>query len=147
MRKRIFLTSIALLLIIAASFNVYTQTLTSNTVKTDETVSFLLQQNQAANELIEKQKNRIADLENELIVERENSASIGKSYESARIEISALKSSNEALTRAVALNEQTIELLKADNTKQRDKAKQANKAKWKAYAALAGVIALKFLIP
>lgn len=97
--------------------------------------------------MIEKQATRITDLENELIVERENSASISKSYDSAKIEISSLKSSNEALARAVAINEGTIALLQEDNAKQRDKLKKANKDKWKAYAVAAGIIALKFIIP
>lgn len=107
----------------------------------------MLQQNTAANELIEKQKNRITDLEAEISIERENSASVSKSYESAKSEISSLKSSNEALARAVALNENTITLLQADNAKQRDRVKQANKAKWKAYGVAAVTVALKLLLP
>lgn len=110
-------------------------------------MSFLIEQNKNARDLIEKQNTRIADLENELIVERENSASVVKSYDSAISEISSLKSSNESLSKAVAINEQTISILQADNVRQREKAKKANLGKWKIIAAAAGVIALKFLIP
>lgn len=81
------------------------------------------------------------------MTERENSASVSKSYELARIEIASLKQSNEALSRAVAINENTIALLQLDNQKQREKVKAANKAKWKAIAVAASVIALKFIIP
>ena len=97
--------------------------------------------------MIEKQTARIADLESELASEKENSASVSKSYESAKTEISSLKISNEALARAVRINEGTIALLQEDNAKQRDKAKRATRDKWKAIAVAAGVIALKFLIP
>jgi hypothetical protein len=112
-----------------------------------ETVSFLISQNENARTLIGVQEKRIADLESELTLEKENSDSISKSYEAAKIEISSLKTSNEALARAVQINETTIALLQEDNLKQRDKAKQANKGKWKAIAVAAGVIALKFIIP
>jgi len=125
----------------------FSQTSASKIVTKAETVAFLIEQNKSANDLIEKQNSRINDLENELIVERENSASVSKSYELAKSEITSLKQSNEALARAVSLNEGTIALLQADNQKQRDKVKQANKAKWKAIAAAAGVIVLKVLIP
>ena len=146
-RKIILLTFLALALITAATCPLYSQTSSSRIVSKSETVAFLIEQNKSANDLIEKQATRITDLENELIVERENSASISKSYDSAKIEISSLKSSNEALARAVAINEGTIALLQEDNAKQRDKLKKANKDKWKAYAVAAGIIALKFIIP
>ena len=136
-----------MLLLIALNSSVFSQTRDSNTVGKDETVAFLINQNKAANDIIEKQNARIADLESQITVEQENSASIGKSYESAKTEISSLKSSNEALTRAVTLNENTVALLQQDNAKQRDKAKQANKAKWKAYGVAAVAVAIKFLIP
>lgn len=97
--------------------------------------------------MIEKQKVRINDLENEVIASAEISQSIGKSYESAKSEITSLKQSNEALSRAVALNENTIALLQTDIAKQKEKAKKARSDKWKAYAVAAGVIALKFIIP
>lgn len=161
MKKTLAKTFQILALLIALSLPVFTQTNDSSTataspappnrtetvIKTDETISFLLIQNENAREIIQKQKTRIKDLETENALEQENSASISKSYETAKIEIASLKQSNEALFRAVATNEQTIALLQSDNTKQREKAKNANKAKWKAYAVAAGVVALKFLIP
>ena len=97
--------------------------------------------------MIAAQEARINDLEAEVAAERENSASIGKSYEAAQSEISSLKKSNEALARAVAINEDTIAKLQADNSKQREKAKNAEKTKWKVIAVAAGVIILKLLIP
>lgn len=134
-------------LLIAPSFKVYSQTSNSNIVSTDETVAFLLNQNKEAKNVIASQEQRITDLEAELTLERENSASALKSYESAKTEIANLRSANESLRKAVSLNEQTIALLQTDNAKQSEKAKKAMKAKWKAYAALAGVIVLKVLIP
>lgn len=134
-------------MLIAPLSAVNSQTRSSNTVASDETISFLLKQNDNAREVIAAQENRIKELEAEVAVERENSASIGKSYESAKSEISSLKQSNEALSRAVSINEQTIALLQADNQKQKEKAKRATRDKWKAVAVAAGAIALKFLIP
>lgn len=139
-------TCSVILLLIALNFSVYTQTQNSPTVSREETVAYLINQNKAANELIAAQKNRITDLEAEVADERENSASLGKSYEAAKSEISSLKSANEALSRAVSINEQTIELLKDENAKQKDKAKRANRDKWKAIIVAAGVIALKFAL-
>ncbi len=104
-------------------------------------------QNENARGLIAVQDAAIKDLESLAALERENSASIGKSYEFARSEIVSLKTSNQALARAVAINEDTIAKLKTDNEKQREKAKSAARAKWKAIAVAASVIVLKFLIP
>jgi hypothetical protein len=155
-------TFLILALLTAFSLNVFTQTVSSNTaqaspspapqavtetIKTDETISFLLADNENKRALIFEQQKRITDLESQIAVEQENFASIGKSYESAKTEIVFLKKSNEALVRAVATNEQTIALLQSDNAKQREKAKKANNAKWKAYAAAAAAIALQFLLP
>lgn len=147
----IFLT---LILTIAAVLPIYSQTSVSTTanqnetvVGKNETVSFLISQNENARSLIEKQEQRIADLESELAAEKENSASLGKSYEAATSEITSLKTSNAALARAVVINEDTIARLQADNAKQREKAKKATKDKYKAIAVAAGVILLKFLIP
>ncbi|HEY0051188.1 MAG TPA: hypothetical protein VGB68_17975 [Pyrinomonadaceae bacterium] len=105
----------------------------------------MIQKNKEARELISKQEKRIETLEAEVAAEKENSASIGKSYESAKSEIALLKESNAALSRAVALNEQTIELLKEDNAKQRGLVKKANKEKWKARFAAAFLIAIQLL--
>lgn len=140
----IFLT---LTLIIASNSNVFSQTSDSKIVSKTETVSFLIEQNKNARVLIAEQEKRIADLEAENAVEKENSASIGKSYESAKSEITSLKQSNNALARAVAINESTIAALQTDNAKQREKVKKANADKWKAVAVAAGVVILKFLIP
>jgi cell shape-determining protein MreC len=147
MKSPILKNLIILILITALALPVFTQTSPSTIVGKNETVAFLIRQNENAREVIKTQDARIADLENELAAERENSASIGKSYEAAKSEISSLKTSNEALSRAVSINESTIALLSADNAKQKEKAKRANRDKWKAIAVAAGVIALKFIIP
>lgn len=137
-----------LALLTAPSLRVFSQTSNSNTaVSVDETIAFLLAQNNEAKAIIIAQEKRITDLETEAAVERENSASISKSYESAKTEIASLKSSNEALARAVALHENTIALLQTDNAKQKDKAKKATREKYKAYAVAGVVVVLKFLIP
>lgn len=130
---------------------VYSQTPVSPTAPIDkkeivdapDTVAFLIRQNETARDLIEAQEKRVADLEAELMLEKENSASIAKSYEAAKSEISSLKTSNEALARAVAINENTIAILQTDNAKQRDKAKKAVRDKWKAILVAAGLFALK----
>lgn len=144
--RKIYQILTVMLLTIAISSNVFTQTSNSNTVSSDKTIAFLIEQNTSANDLIEAQKLRIADLENEAAAEKENADSLAKSYAGARSEIDALKRSNAALERAVAVNESTIELLKSDNGKQREKAKKANREKVKAYIIAAGAIALKFLL-
>lgn len=107
----------------------------------------MIRQNENARDLIEKQTARIADLEAENAAEKENSASVTASYDFSQREISLLRQSNEALSRAVAVNEQTIELLKADNLRQREKARAANKSKWKAIAVAAVAVGLKLLLP
>lgn len=145
--KTILQICLLLTLITALNFTAFSQTSDSPTVPKGQTVSFLIEQNENARSLISQQEKRIADLENELIVEQENSASVGKSYDLAISEISLLKTSNEALARAVAINENTVAMLQADNAKQREKAKRATLGKWKIYAIAAGVIAFKFLIP
>ena len=145
--KTILQICLLLTLITALNFAVFSQTSPSPTVAKGQTVTFLIEQNENARTLISQQEKRIADLENELIVERENSASIGKSYESAKTEIVNLKTSNESLARAVAVNENTIALLQADNAKQREKAKKAKRDKWKIIAAGAALVALKIFIP
>jgi chromosome segregation ATPase len=132
--------------------NTATDQVSANTVSTDpvtadQTISFLLDENDKARNLISVQEKRIQDLESEVSAEKENGESIGKSYSAAQAEISALKSANEALHKAVSLNEQTISLIQTDRDKWKDTAKKEKKAKWKAYAGLAGMIALKFLLP
>jgi chromosome segregation ATPase len=133
-------------LLIAPGFKVYSQTKSSSIVTIDETISFLLKENEEAKTLIGAQETRIKDLESEVAVERENSASVGKSYEAAKSEIVNLKSANESLRKAVALNVQTIALLETDNAKQKEKAKKATKDKWKAYGVTAITIALSYLL-
>ncbi|HEX8289822.1 MAG TPA: hypothetical protein VF556_17705 [Pyrinomonadaceae bacterium] len=152
-------------LVIVSSSPVFTQTVSSNTaqaspsptpeavqtqtetIKTDETISFLLQDNENKRALIFEHQKRITYLETQIALEQENSTSLGKSYDAAQTEISFLKKSNEAYTRAIATNEQTIAMLQSDNVKQREKAKKAVKDKWKAYAAAAVSLAVTFLIP
>jgi TolA-binding protein len=120
---------------------------TDTTVPADQTISFLLDQNDKAKSLITAQEKRIQDLEAEFSAEKENGESIGKSYTAAQSEIDSLKAANEALHKAVSVNEQTISLLQNDRDKWKDKAKKGKKAKYKAYIGLAGMIALKFLLP
>jgi len=93
------------------------------------------------------QEKRIDDLESEVSAERENAESIQKSYDSAKSEIDSLRRSNEALSRAVTLNEQTIALVTSDLDKWKDESKKQKKGKYKAYLIAAGAIALKLLIP
>lgn len=116
-------------------------------VTTDQTVSFLLDQNEKARQLIVAQEKRVKDLEAESAAERENGESVGRSYAAAQAEISALRSANESLHKAVALNEQTIAMIQSDRDRWKDKAKKEKSAKYKAYIVAAGVIALKFIIP
>ena len=146
-RPKIYTMLMLLVLIIALNSVSFSQTKSSNIVTTDETISFLLKENKESKNSIAAAENRIADLESELIVERENSASISKSYETAQSEITSLKSSNTALARAVAINEDTIAKLQTDNAKQRGKVKNANKTKWSLIAGVVGLIALKFILP
>jgi uncharacterized lipoprotein YajG len=141
--KKLFLPTL-LALIIALASPVYTQTQSSNTVPTEQTITFLIDQNEKARVLITTQEARIKDLEAEVSAERENGESLNKSYTAAQSEISALKSANESLHKAVTLNEQTISLLQTDRDKWKDKAKKETRAKYKAYVIAAGVIALKF---
>jgi hypothetical protein len=148
-------------LITVFASNVFSQTNDSNTATTaqppaaapspepisvDATISYLLTQNETAREVITRQKQRINDLEAEGSVERENSDSLSKSYTSAKSEIASLKQSNEALARAVAINEDTISKLAADNSKQREKAKKATREKWRAYAIAGGILVLKIFV-
>lgn len=144
--KKLFL-SILLLLTIANGSNVFSQTKSSNTVKTDQTIAFLIIENEKANDLIFAQAARIETLETELAAEKENSNSISKSYELSLREISLLKQSNDALTRAVELNEQTIAALSTDRDKWRTEAKKQKKGKYKAIVVAASAIAFKLLIP
>jgi uncharacterized lipoprotein YajG len=155
MKKLILKLSILLALTIALASSATSQTQTSNTapgndpstVSTDQTVSFLLDQNEKAKALIAAQEKRIADLEAESTAEKENAVSLSKSYLAAQSEIGSLRSANEALHKAVALNEQTISLLTTDRDKWKDEAHKQKKAKYKAYILAGSIIALKFLIP
>lgn len=146
LKKLILKISLLTILIIAGISPIYSQASDSKTVSKSETVSFLIEQNKNSRDLIEVQNARIKDLEAEVAAEKENSSSLGKSYESAVKEIDALKRSNAALERAVAMNESTIEMLRADNDKQRAKVKKANREKVKAYVVAAAALALKFLL-
>lgn len=130
-----------LALTIAPSFQIYSQTRDSNIVSNDETISLLLDQNREAKNVIEKQEKRIKDLEAEVSLEKENSASIGTSYEKAKSEIESLKSANDALHKAIAINEQTIAIVQSDRDKWKGKAKKESKEKWAAIIALG----IKFL--
>lgn len=147
MKRTILKIMMLVTLIIAPNLYHFSQTSGSPTVSKTQTVAFLIEQNKNARVLISKQENRIKDLESELAEEKENSNSLFKSYESAKSEISSLRESNAALTRAVAINENTIAILQEDNKKQRDKAKNATKKMWQAIAVAAGSIALRFIIP
>lgn len=135
------------LLIIAASSTSFSQTQPSQIVGKNETVAFLIAENKNARGVIEAQEKHITDLEAQIAGEQEKSESLEKSYLSAKSEIESLRSSNEALRRAVKLNEQTLALLAEDNSKQKEKARKAEKKKYQAYLIAIGAIALKFLIP
>lgn len=152
-RNPILNISAVLILTIAASCAAFSQTSVSTTaprnetvVGKNETVSFLIEQNEAARLVIAASEKRINDLEAEVAATRENSASVSRSYESAKSEITALKFSNEALSRAVAINEDTINKLREDLDKQREKAKKATRDKWKAIVVAGGIIAVKLLL-
>jgi peptidoglycan hydrolase CwlO-like protein len=164
MKKLILTMLMALGLTIAIASNVSSQTPDSNTapqptatpatstagsttVPADQTISFLLDQNDKARELITAQEARIKDLEAEVSAERENGASLGKSYKAAQSEIDSLKRANEALHKAVSVNEQTISLLQTDRDKWKDKAKKETRSKYKAYIVAGGLLLLKFLLP
>lgn len=136
-----------LVILIAASLNVFTQTRSSSIVTTDETISFLLDENAKAREIIAAQEKRITDLEAQTAAEKENSDSIERSYNLAKSEIDSLRRANDALSRAVTLNEQTIALISSDRDKWKTEAKKQKKGKYKAYLIAAGAIALKLLIP
>jgi len=147
MKKPILKISIVLALIIVCASSAISQIQPSSTVTTDQTVSFLLDQNEKARDLIAAQEKRIADLETEIAAEKENSQSVTRSYDSAKREIDSLRAANEALHKVIVLNEQTIAALQADRDHWKDKAHKEKMGKYKAYIVAAGVIALKFLIP
>lgn len=154
MKKQILLIFLTLTWAIAATSASYSQTSDSRTapaqseavVGPGQTVPFLIRENKNLRQVKEAQENRINDLEAENTVERENSASVSKSYEAAKAENASLKSANESLHQADNLNKQTIALLQTDNLKQKEKAKKATKAKWKAYGVAAVTIALSYLL-
>lgn len=146
LKNLILKISLLTILIIAGISPLFSQTSSSKVVSKSETVSFLIEQNKNARDLIEVQNARIKSLEAEVAAEKENSRSITVSYDFAVREIDALKKSNEALSRAVAMNESTIEMLKADNDKQKAKVKKANKEKVKAYIVAGVAIALKIFL-
>jgi len=125
----------------------YSQTQSSNTVPADQTVTFLIDQNEKARALIAAQETRIKDLEAEVAAEHENGESLSKSYTAAEAEITALRQANEALHKAVAVNVQTVAMLQTDRDKWKDKSKHERNSKYKAYVVIAGVIALKLLLP
>lgn len=154
MKKLILLVFLALLLTIAANFKVYSQTSASTTAPTpsetvvgkDKTVPFLIEQIKNERRLNAAKDDRIADLETENAVERENSTSLAKSNEALMSENASLKSANESLHAADNLNKQTIALLQADNAKKTEKAKKATKEKWKAYGVAAVTLAITYLL-
>lgn len=134
-------------LTIALASNAFSQEKPSNTVPADQTISFLLDQNEKGRELIAAQEKRIADLEALAAAEKENGESTAKSYQLAVGEIESLKSANAALHRAIALNERTIAMIEADRDKWKTEAKKAKKAKYIAWAITAGTIALRIFTP
>ena len=123
----------------------YSQTSGSSIVTTDQTITFLLVENAASRELIKKQAARIADLELEVVAEKENSESTSRSYEAAKSEITSLRTANAALERAVALNEKTIALLQTDLTKERESKKKWRSRTFKIGATLAAILITKIL--
>jgi hypothetical protein len=146
MKNRTFLTLI-LGLIIALASNAYSQEKPSNTVGVDQTISFLLDENEKGRALIAAQERRIKDLEVLAAAEKENGDSTAKSYQLAVGEIESLKSANAALHKAIALNERTITAIEADREKWKGDAKKHKKQKYIAWAIAAGSIALRFFTP
>lgn len=130
-----------------ASNNIAGDIIKSDSIPADQTISFLLDQNEKAKSLIAVQEKRIADLEAVSAAEKEAGESVSKSYSLAQGEIESLRSANAALHKAVLLNERTIALLETDRNKWKDTAKKEKRSKYKAYIITAGVIALKFFIP
>jgi chromosome segregation ATPase len=110
-----------------------------------KTIDFLLDQIDGANTVIEANKTNIAALEAEIKLEKENSASLNNSYEAAKREIVALRTANDALQKAVELNNQTITLLKSDNEALKLKNKRLKKDKLRAYAVALGIFLIKVL--
>lgn len=134
-------------LLIALASNAYSQEKPSNTVSADQTISFLLDENEKGRALIAAQEKRIKDLEALAAAEKENGDSTAKSYQLAVAEIESLKAANAALHKAIALNERTIALIEADREKWKDSAKKAKKQKYIAWVVAAGSIALRFFTP
>jgi len=95
--------------------------------------------------VINKQPAHITDLEAEGTAEKENSSSLNRSYENAKSEINSLRNANDALTKAVALNEQTIALLQGDLTKERASRKKWQKRTFQAVGTLAAIVFTKIL--
>lgn len=161
MKNLKFLTlTLTLGLLIALASNAYSQEKPSNiagnstsdvqstrAIPADQTIAFLLDENEKGRALIAAQEKRIKDLEILAAAEKENGESTAKSYQLAVGEIASLKSANAALHKAIALNERTIAAIEADREKWKDSAKKAKKQKYIAWAIAAGSIAIRFFTP
>jgi chromosome segregation ATPase len=139
-----------LALTIAGASASYSQTSDLNTAQTptvtvDQTIAFLLSENETSRQLIQKQTARITSLEAELSAEKENSESTSRSYENAKSEITSLRTANAALERAVALNEKTIALLQTDLEKTRREKKKWRNRTIKLAGTVAVIVLTKFL--
>lgn len=115
------------------------------TVSREKTISMLISEVKAARELIKTQDENIIALENQIKSEQENADSLEKSYTAAKSEINSLRTANDALTKAVALNEQTIALLQTDLTKERASKKKWRSRTFKIGATLAAIVLTKVL--
>lgn len=94
---------------------------------TEQAFARLVAETAAGRVLIQAQRAQIAALDEQLAAERARGDSLSKSYADAEREVSALRSANEALARAVELHEQTIKLVSEQKDRAEHKAKKANK--------------------
>lgn len=86
-----------------------------------------------------------ASLRKQLDAEGANANSLSVSYEDAKREIANNEKAIGMLSHAVELNEQTIAILKSDNSRLRAEAKRARKTAMIATIVSVGTIALRFI--
>jgi septal ring factor EnvC (AmiA/AmiB activator) len=95
--------------------------------------------------LLDARKSQVVALENELAIEKANSASLDKSYKAAEREISFLRDSVTHLEEAIASKEQVIALLTTQRDEARRSAKKANKRAAISTAASIALLLMRFL--
>gem|GEM_PF-6422657 len=117
----------------------------SQIVSKEQTVARLVSEVKAARTLVNAQNDQIAALENQVKTETENSTSLNRSYQNAKSEINSLRAANDALTKAIVLNEQTIALLQGDLREERASKKKWRSRTFKVGATLAAIVLTKML--